>query len=185
MCKPDMRPAAAQRMLRILLLHTQVAICQASKSPPHTRAALRYMMLAGHRYHSWRLPALSAVCFTAVAMHKGCGWLEVTRALAEHGTAACQAKARWRDAAMYLRTALREAPEGEGGGAEGGDVAAEHSKLLRLLQAMLARAREVGNDLGRDAELLALRVPRVAAGDYTVELSGLQVGANFSMLAPA
>ena len=139
------------------------------------RAGLRYMMLAAHRYHSWRLPSLSVVCFRAVAAHSQSSWHEVSRALAEYASAACQAKARWRDAARYLHAALRDAPEGEGGGAEGSEVAQEHTKLLQGLQAMLARAREVGQELSHDAELLALRVPRVATAGYSVHLNGLQV----------
>ena len=157
------------------MLLEQVAICQASKSPPHLRAALRHLMLAGHRYQSWHLPYLAAVCFRAVASHRSEGWPEVTRALAEHGAVACQAKARWRDAALYLRAALREAQGADGGGAGAGELAAEHAGLLQRLATMLAKAQDVGLDLRRDGELLALRVPRVGVGEYSVELHGLQV----------
>jgi hypothetical protein len=153
------------------MLLEQVAICNASKSPSHVRAALRCMMLAGNRYYSWRLPALAAVCYKAVAEHQGSGWPEVTRALAEHASAACQAKARWRDAALYFGQALREVDVGE----TGADVVAQHLKLLRGLRWMLDRSSEVGQDLSADQLIMSLNLPRISPSGYLVELRGLQV----------
>ena len=158
------------------MLLEQVAVYHACMRPPQMRSALRYAMLAGQRYRSWQLPALAAVCFKAVAVHRGPGWPAVTAALAEHGTAACQATARWLDAALYLRAALGEADAAPASaGAGGGAAASAHAPMLRQLWFMLARAQEVGQDVSMHQALLSLELPRVDTRAYTVALNGLQV----------
>lgn len=159
----------AEPVLSAMLLE-QAALCQARMVPARLRKAVQYLTLAGVRYQHQRLPSLAVVAFRGVASHLCARWPAASSTVSGAGAMACQDMARWRDSALYLCAALSTPTVLDAGE----DIDGTRLLLLQLRR-VLCNARDVAEDLFRDPEVLALRVPQVDDSTVPMQLRGVRV----------
>lgn len=152
------------------MLLEQAALCQARMTPARKRKAVQYLALAGVRYQHQRLPGLAAVAFRGAGGPLQKRWPAASSTVSGAGAVACRDMARWRDTALYLCEALSIATMED----TAEDVNAA-MQLLQQLRRVLCNARDVAQDLFRDPEILALRVPQVDDSNVPMQLQGVRV----------